>query len=138
MRIHAKENLAGASEDRRVNSRRCCGHCCLTRALLGTTDALTARGLVVTPAHTEPFWVPGSGAAVYRNLRRFLGEVCDQPEAWDEVRIAVLDLPGKSHFEVMVTLQAGRRARVLTHRIPRYDPATLARGFPEGLSRPKT
>ena len=75
-------------------------------------------------------FLPGSGQNVYRRLRSLLREAASQTNG-DRLKLAVLDLPGKSHVEVTATFATVLGARVLSRAFPLQDPTTLARGFAE-------
>lgn len=108
---------------------RACLHCALARALTAEAPAFTASGLEIRLARSEPVFLPVSGAALYRGLRRLLAAARAAAER-GPVKLAVLDLPGKSHVEVTATVAAAR-VRVLTCAFPQFVPATLPRGFGE-------
>jgi hypothetical protein len=106
-----------------------CLHCSLARAVEAEWRG-GAVGPVVRIGRSEPLWLPVSGARVYRTLRELLRSV--RADAADSLKLAVLDLPGKSHVEVMATIaRAGGRARSVSVRLPRYEATRLAGGFAE-------
>lgn len=109
---------------------RTCLHCALARALRAEAPALAARGLSATLGRSDPVWLPISGARLYRALRRLLRTAEAQADA-PPVKLAVLDLPGKSHVEVTATVHVGHASRVLRCAFPRHAAGTLAFGFAE-------
>ena len=109
---------------------RSCLHCALMHALEAESAALTAGGFSVTVPRVAPVWLPGSGMLLYRGLRRLLQAVRVEPEP-GPVKIAIVDLVGKSHVEVMLTVRRRRAPLVLHCAFPRYAPGTLDRGFAE-------
>ena len=65
-------------------------------------------------------------------IRRLLREV--RGHAADSLKLAVVDLPGKSHVEVLATFTPrGARTRTLSVALPRYEAARLAAGFAEAV-----
>jgi hypothetical protein len=111
---------------------RTCLHCALARALRAESAALAAAGLAVRLGPFAPVLLPLSGAHVYRQLRRLLTAV--RGEASGGVKVAVLDLRGKSHVEVTATVARGGGAAVLSCTFARFDPAALPLGFAEGVA----
>jgi hypothetical protein len=111
---------------------RSCLHCALARALSAETDAFAAHGVSVSFTRSEPVWLPSSGMRLYRGVRRLLRQARAETEA-REVKLAVIDLAGKSHVEVTATVTAGRGARVLACAFPRHVPGSLSRGFAEAI-----
>ena len=108
---------------------RSCLHCSLARAVEVEWDGPLA-GPVVRIGRSEPLWLPLSGAKVYREIRRLLLAVRKQTA--DSLKLSVLDLPGKSHVEVVATFnRRGERTRSLSVALPRYEAARLAAGFAE-------
>jgi hypothetical protein len=70
---------------------------------------------------------------LYRAVRRLLQAARAAAQGRD-VKLAVIDLPGKSHVEVTATVLVGRGgSRVLGCSFPRHARGTLARGFAETL-----
>lgn len=110
---------------------RSCLHCALARALRSEADALAAQGLTVTFTRSDPVWLPTSGARLYRGVRRLLREA-RAASTGPAVKLAVLDLAGKSHVEVIATVRTARGTRVLTCAFERHVSGTLAGGFAEG------
>jgi hypothetical protein len=109
---------------------RVCLHCALARALRAEAPSFTASGLEIRLARSEPVFLPVSGAALYRALRRLLAAARAAAEH-GPVKLAVLDLRGKSHVEVTATVAAAARVRVLACAFPQFVPSTLPRGFGE-------
>jgi hypothetical protein len=109
---------------------RACLHCALARALRVEGPAFRQRGLDVRLNRSDPVFLPATGAALYRGLRRLLAGARAAAER-GEVKLTVLDLPGKSHVEVTAVVASGATVRVLSHAFPCYDPATLPNGFAE-------
>ena len=109
---------------------RTCLHCVLARLLRAESAALGARGLTLKLGAFEPLFLPARGAALYRSLRALLVGATRQATG-GRLKLAVLDLPGKSHVEVTVSFAAGRRTRVLSCAFPRHDPDALGSGFAE-------
>ena len=112
--------------------RRVCLHCALARAVRAELPALEARSLRVTASHCPPVWLPIAGARVYRRLRRLLAEAGALTER-GAIKLAVLDLVGKSHVEVTAAVAVGRGTRVLRLAFPRHAAGTLGGGFAEGI-----
>jgi len=109
---------------------RACLHCALARALGAEAAAFTASGLEVKLGRSDPVFLPASGARLYRALRRLLREARAQAER-GPVKLAVLDLVGKSHVEVTAAVARGDGWRVLSCAFPHCDLAALPRGFGE-------
>jgi len=86
--------------------------------------------MTLTFTRSEPVWLPGSGVSFYRGVRRLLRQARALGDG-GAVKLAVVDLPGKSHVEVMATVVVGRSARVLSCAFARHVRGTLARGFAE-------
>jgi hypothetical protein len=87
-------------------------------------------GPVVRIGRSDPLWLPLTGGQVYRKIRKLLREA--RAQAADSLKLAVLDLPGKSHVEVVATFaRRGERTRSLSVMLPRYEAARLAGGFAE-------
>ena len=113
--------------------QRSCLHCALARAVRSESSAFAGRGLTLNFARSEPVWLPSTGMRLYRGVRRLLQAARTAADGSD-VKLAVIDLPGKSHVEVTVTVPIGRSAsRVLGCSFPRHARGTLARGFAETL-----
>lgn len=113
-----------------VPTSRSCLHCALARALRAEAAAFNASGLDVRLSRSEPVFLPIAGGTLYRGLRRLLTAARTTAER-SPVKLAVLDLVGKSHVEVTATVLCGRTSRVLSCAFPCSDPATLAGGFVE-------
>jgi hypothetical protein len=111
---------------------RTCLHCALARALRAESATLTARGLALHFERTEPVWLPVSGMRLYRGVRSLLRQAAAHGEP-GMVKLVVLALTGKSHVEVTATVPVPSGARVFAIAFPRFVPATLARGFAEGV-----
>jgi hypothetical protein len=112
---------------------RTCLHCALARALRAESGRFAAHGLALVFTRSDPVWLPLSGPRVYRSIRRLLREAHARA-ARGAVKLAVLDLPGKSHVEVTATVPTPRGVVVLAHAFPRHAPGVLAAGFAEGLA----
>jgi len=113
---------------------RTCVHCVLGRALRAESAASSGEEFLVTLRSSEPTWVPVSGAALYRELRGLLRDARDATRH-GIVKLAVLDLPGKSHVEVTAVVRSpGRKARVLSRAFPRQALELLGGGFAEQLA----
>ena len=111
---------------------RSCLHCALARALQEEADGLAAAGLQITLGRSEPVWLPVTGAVVYRQIRRLLRDA-QALRTPGILRLAVLDLAGKSHVEVTAAVAGTRTVRVLGRAFPRFDLSRLAAGFSEAL-----
>jgi hypothetical protein len=111
---------------------RSCLHCARARALRAEADALGGRGLAVSIGRSEAVWLPLPGMRIYRVLRRLLRDARDAAER-GPLKLAVIDLPGKTHVEVTACVRRGRGVRVLGAAFARHAPGTLARGFAESL-----
>lgn len=109
---------------------RTCLHCALARALQAEAPAFTARGLAVHMTRSDPVFLPGSGRTIYRGLRRLLAAARDAAER-GPVRLAVVEVRGKSHVEVTAVVAQGARWRVLARAFPQFVPAALPGGFNE-------
>jgi hypothetical protein len=109
---------------------RSCLHCALARALHAESGAFVSRGLAISFARSEPVWLPRSGMRLYRGIRRLLRDARAAAEG-NTVKLSVVDLPGKSHVEVTVTVATGRGSRVLSCAFARHAHGTLSRGFSE-------
>jgi len=108
---------------------RTCLHCALARALRAET--LAPGSLRVHLGRSDPVWVPVPGQRVYRAIRALLREAGREA---DDVKLAVVDLVGKSHVEVTaVARRPDGSSRVFVRAFPRFAPGTLARGFAEAL-----
>jgi hypothetical protein len=85
---------------------------------------------VVRVGRSDPLWLPIAGTRVYRQLRSLLRAAHGGPD--DSLKLVVLDLPGKSHVEVVATVgHRGSRSRSRSVLFPRYAPERLAAGFAE-------
>jgi len=111
---------------------RSCLHCALARALRAEGPAFAAGRLSVTFARSEPVWLPVSGTRLYRGVRRVLADARTHAVR-SPVKLAVIDLPGKSEVEVTATALGRVGARVFRCAFPRYLPGTLVRGFAEAF-----
>jgi hypothetical protein len=112
---------------------RTCLHCALARALRAESARFAARGLALVFTRSDPVWLPVSGARVYRSIRRLLDEAHARAGS-GAVKLAVLDLSGKSHVEVTATVPTPRGVVVLVRAFSRHAPGVLAAGFTEGLA----
>jgi hypothetical protein len=87
--------------------------------------------LRVQLGRSDPVWLPITGGQLYRSLRSLLREARAQAA---DVKLAVVDLVGKSHVEVTAVLHHGDgSSAVLVRAFPRFDPRTLAHGFAEAV-----
>jgi hypothetical protein len=109
---------------------RTCLHCALARAL--RAEVLAPGGpLRVQLGRSDPVWLPIEGRTLYRAIRALLREARTEAE---DVKLAVVDLAGKSHVEVTaVVRRTDGRSQVLGRAFPRFDPRMLARGFAEAV-----
>ena len=113
---------------------RTCLHCALGRALRAESAAFPEGELVLTLRCSEPTWLPIEGGRLYRELRGLLREARETARR-GLVKLAVLDLPGKSHVEVTAVVRSpGQKARVLSRAFPRQTLDLLGRGFAEQLA----
>jgi hypothetical protein len=108
-----------------AEATRTCLHCALARAVRAEAD-----GLAVTLRRSEPVLLPLPGQRIYRALRRLLRAARAAGDG--EVRLAVVDLPGTSHVDVMAVVPSPR-VRVLHCELPRHVDGTLSGGFAEAL-----
>jgi hypothetical protein len=92
--------------------------------------AFASAGLELRVANFDPVLLPLSGVHVYRRLRRLLAEARTRA-AGGPLKIAVLDIAGKSHVEVTVRVPENGASRVLSCAFPRHDAALLGGGFAE-------
>ena len=113
---------------------RACLHCALARALSAESPGLKSLGLDVKLGLSEPVFLPLPGARLYRRLRRLLRDAMAEAAPPGPVKLAVLNLPGKSHVEVTAAFPCTRGARVLSCAFPQHDPAALPAGFAEHVS----
>ncbi len=111
---------------------RTCLHCALARALRAEAGAIAERGLAVTFTRSDPVWLPVSGVRIYREVRRLLRRALDA-SVGKAMKLAVVDLKGKSHVEVIATVTTAQGTRVLGCAFPRHVASTLAGGFVEGI-----
>jgi hypothetical protein len=112
---------------------RTCLHCALARALRSEAGALAAGGLSITFTRSDPVWLPVPGIRIYRGVRRLL-QAALGASTGPGMKLAVVDLPGKSHVEVIATVTTAGGTRVLSRAFPRYVASTLAGGFAEGTA----
>ena len=110
---------------------RACLHCALARVLSAESPALRARGLDVRLGLADPVFLPAPGGRLYRGLRRLLRAAMAEAAPPGPVKLAVLNLLGKSHVEVTAAFPSAHGTRVLSCAFPHHDPAALARGFAE-------
>ena len=109
---------------------RTCLHCVLARVLRAESDALRARGLEVRLRPSDAVFLPVQGGAIFRTLRALLRAAIADAEG-PEIRVALLDQPGKSHVEITASFAGARGTRVLSRVFARCDPGVLAGGFAE-------
>jgi len=113
---------------------RTCLHCALGRALRAESVAFPDGELVLTLRCSEATWLPIEGGRLYRELRGLLREARETARR-GLVKLAVLDLPGKSHVEVTAVVRSpGQKARVLSRAFPRQTLDLLGAGFAEQLA----
>ena len=111
---------------------RTCLHCALARALRAEAGAIAERGLAITFTRSDPVWIPVSGVRIYRDVRRLLQRAL-AASIGKSMKLAVVDLRGKSHVEVIATVTTAGGTRVLGCAFPRHVASTLAGGFVEGV-----
>ena len=110
---------------------RSCLHCSLARAVEAEWGG-TLSGPVLRIGRSDPLWLPISGGRVYRQLRGLLRAA--RRQGADSLKLVVLDLPGKSHVEVVATVgRHGDRTRSLSVLLPRHVTGSLAAGFAEAV-----
>jgi hypothetical protein len=97
------------------------------RAEAGT---LRQHGLEVVLGASRPVLLPHAGRELYRGLRALLAEAADGTEG-GRLKLAVVDLPGKSHVEVMAIVAGRQGARVHSRAFPRCVRGSLGLGFAE-------
>ena len=107
---------------------RSCLHCVLARVLGAEGDRIRARGLEVRLSPAAAVFLPAPGRATYRALRGLLRSAIGDAEG-PRIRLTLVNLPGKSHVEVMAAFSVARGTRVLSCAFPRHDPAALAAGI---------
>ncbi|TMA38998.1 MAG: hypothetical protein E6J75_10575 [Deltaproteobacteria bacterium] len=113
---------------------RTCLHCVLGRAMRAESAASRDGELALALRCSEPTWLPLEGGRLYRELRGFLREAREAARR-GLVKLAVLDLPGKSHVEVTAVVRPpGGKARVLSRSFPRQTLEALGSGFAEQLA----
>jgi hypothetical protein len=122
---------SGPLAGRRIADGRVCLHCALARLLRAEAAAFAERNIEITVRLCDPAWVPGTGVHVYRLLRRLVQDARDQAGE-GPVKLAILNVAGKSHVEVTATIRTPDGARVLGCTFPRYRVSALAGGFAEG------
>lgn len=108
---------------------RTCLHCALLRALRAEMPGLEGRGVTVMVGRSDAVWLPLSGTRIYRGIRRLL-QRAGGTAARCRIRMAVVDLRGSSHVDVLATVLAPGRARV--HRVA--FPRTVDRHLPAGFA----
>lgn len=117
----------------RETAARCCLHCAMERAMRKESASLADSGVHIVIRQSEVFWLPISGARVYRRLRRFLRGAClERMEGTVEIA-ALTWLKGKSHVEVTAKVTGRHGLRVFSCTFPRHVLDTLWLGFREGL-----
>jgi hypothetical protein len=109
---------------------RTCLHCALMRALRAETPALERRGVTVVFGRSDAVWLPIPGMRIYRGIRRLLRDATASVTN-RRLRVAVVDLVGKPHVDVMATVLEPSRARVFRAAFPRVVDGRLAGGFAE-------
>jgi hypothetical protein len=111
-------------------TERTCLHCALVRALRAETPALERRGIAIVVGRSDAVWLPVPGTRVYRGIRRLLRDATAAVRD-RRVRLAVVDLAGKPHVEVMATVLDPVRARVFRTGFARVVDGRLPGGFTE-------
>jgi hypothetical protein len=114
---------------------RTCLHCALARALRAEAGAIAERGLAITFTRSDPVWLPVSGMRIYRDVRRLLQQAL-AASVGPAMKLAVVDLKGKSHVEVIATVTTAGGTRVMGCDFPRHVASTLTGGFAEGVVTP--
>ena len=109
---------------------RTCLHCVLARVLRAESQALRERGLEVRLRPSDAVFLPATGAAAFRKIRELV-RAAMVDAAGPDIRIALLDQPGKSHVEVTAAFASSRGTRVRSCAFLRCDPAALGGGFAE-------
>jgi len=109
---------------------RTCLHCALLRALRAETPALERQGIAVVFGRSDAVWLPLPGTRVYRGIRRLLREATVAVTGC-RVRLAVVDLVGKPHVEVMAIVLEPSRARIFRVAFARVGDGRLPGGFAE-------
>lgn len=110
---------------------RTCLHCALVRALRAEAPGLERRGIAIVVGRSDAVWLPVSGTRIYRGIRRLLREATAVPARDCRVRLAVVDLAGKPHVDVMATVLEPSRARVFRVGFARVVDGRLPGGFVE-------
>lgn len=126
-RMHAVDSRTKAN-----TTERTCVHCVIARALRSEVPKFEAVALTLRLGRLDPVWVPQPACAVYRAVRALLAEARAQA-ARSPVKLTLVDMAGKSHLELIVSLRTSSRAQVLTRAFPRHAAGTLERGFEEML-----
>src|SRR5207244_250564 len=75
------------------------------------SGALRARGLEVRLRPSDAVFLPVQGGAIFRTLRALLRAAIADAEG-PEIRVALLDRPGKSRGEVTASFAGGGGRRV--------------------------
>jgi hypothetical protein len=109
---------------------RTCLHCALVRALRAETPALERRGVSIVVGRSDAVWLPVPGTRIYRGIRRLIREATATVSDC-RVRLAVVDLAGKPHVDVMATVLDPSRARVFCVGFARVVDGRLPGGFVE-------
>ena len=131
MRLHVALGTACAGKD---DVTRTCLHCALGRVLRAESAAFPEGELVLTLRCSEPTWLPIEGPRLYRELRGLLREARETARR-GLVKLAIVDLRGKSHVEVTAVVRSpGGKTRVLSRPFPRQTLDLLGRGFSEHLA----
>ncbi len=111
-----------------------CLHCALARVLrrAGSRGLGSARlEFCALAARSDPVWLPTTGYRLCRSLRDLVRRACAEADG-GSVKLAVVDLSGKSHVEVTAVVRRRDGAtRVLSCAFGRQDPRALGRGFAE-------
>jgi hypothetical protein len=94
------------------------------------TKQLAAREIAVTLSVAQPVWLPATGASLYRRTRKVLRDGLLHAGR-GRVKLAVVDLPGKSRIELMATIRCGQDRHLTLASFDRQLTDPLAAGFAE-------
>ena len=112
--------------------RGACLHCALARVLRRAASFGSASVEFRTlAARSDPVWLPTTGYRLCRAVRDLVRRACAAADG-GSVKLAVVDLCGKSHVEVTAVVRhRDGTTRVLSCAFGRQDPRALGRGFAE-------
>ena len=115
--------------------RGACLHCALARVLRRAASFGSASVEFRTlAARSDPVWLPTTGYRLCRAVHDLVRRACAAADG-GSVKLAVVDLCGKSHVEVTAVVRSpGRKARVLSRAFPRQALDLLGGGFAEQLA----